>query len=433
LPGQRETGSHTWQRCRKIQPQIHHGEFNMRKLLLLSIASLLSIPSAHALSFNDFVNCVSAQGKGQVCQLDAGTYLVSQSIQIGRSNMTIEGTLHNSSRATTLMRAPGFEGDLLSDFGPLPTPLKLITIRDLTFDGDRARNSAGYYFYNPEVAIFSIEQLQVLNSSFINSPLIGLALFGAGTADVVINQCYFGNPVIYGLWSDALGDTSNFTYQDCSTNKFVHSVTVANSKFENAGEPAILGNFINLQLIQNVFTNNHSNSIPFDDDGGQIDLTVCSQNALILKNTFQDGSVSSNGHVASGIELHGTDIQIIDNTVKYNSGDGIGMDGVQHVYIANWDQNTGSFGNGGSGISIGHSSYSFRPTKWIAVESAISTGNANWGIWSDTSNTTPDEPVSDLTIADSCLSGNSWGPTFLINPGSSVTVQNNQASGCGPK
>jgi len=400
----------------------------MRKLLLLSIASLLSIPSAHALSFNDFVKCVSAQGTGDLCQLNAGTYLVNQAIQIGRSKMTIEGTLHNSSRATILMRAPGYEGALLSDFGPLPTPLRQITIRDLTLDGDRARNSAGYYLYNPEVTIFSIEQLQVINSGFINSPNIGLALYGGtGTADVVVSESYFGNPVIYGLWSDG-----NASYPNCSPNQFVHHVTVANSKFENAGEPAILGNFINLQIIGNVFTNNHSNSIPFDDDGGQIDLTDCTQNALILKNTFQDGSVSSNGHVASGIELHGTDIQLIDNTVKYNSGDGIGMDGVQHVYIANWDLHTGSFGNAGSGIAFGHSSDTFRQTKWITIESAISTGNGHWAIWSDTSNT-PDEPVIDLTIADSCLSGNAWGPTFLINQGTDPVLQNNQASGCGPK
>jgi Right handed beta helix region len=401
----------------------------MRKLLLLSIACVLSVPSARALSFQSFVKCLSAQGTGDVCRLDAGSYLVSQTIQIGRSRMIIEGTLHDSSRATTLMRAPGFEGALLSDFGPLPAPLKLITIRDLTFDGDRARNSAGYYFYNPEVMIFSIEQLQVINSGFINSPGVGLALYGgAGTADVVVSKSYFANPVIYGLWSDA-----NLTYSDCSANQFVHHVTVATSKFENAGEPAILGNFIDLQLIENVFTNNHSNSIPFDDDGGQIDLTTCTQNALIVKNTFQDGSASSNGHVADGIELHGTDIQLIDNTVKYNSGDGINMDGVQHVYIANWDPKTGSFENGGSGIAIAHSSYTFRLTKWITVESAISTGNAQWGIWSDTSNTTPDQPVSDLTIADSCLSGNAYGPTYLINLGADVILQNNQTTGCAPK
>lgn len=405
----------------------------MRTSLLLGIACLLSVPSAVALSFQDFVKCVSAQGKDAVCRLDAGSYPVSQAIPIGRSNFTIEGTLHNSSRATTLMRAPGFDDALLTDVNSLTTPLKLVTIRDLTFDGDRARNNNPYYSYNPEVSIFTIKQLQVLNSGFINSPNIGLALYGAGTSYVVINQSYFNDPVIYGLWSDATGNTSNITYLECSITQFVHHVTVTNSKFENAGEPAILGNFIDLQLLGNVFTNNHSNSIPFNDDGGQIDLTVCSKNAFISRNIFQDGSASFNGHVADGIELHGTDITLIDNTVKNNSGGGISMDGVQHIYIANWDQQTGSFGNGHSGIEIGHSSSTFRPTKWVTVESAISTGNAQWGIWSDTSNTTPTEPVSDLTISDSCLSGNAFGPTYLINPGADVSLQNNQVSGCAPK
>ncbi len=403
----------------------------MRKLLLPSIAFLLSIPSARALSFRDFVRCVSAQGKNAVCQLDPGSYPVSQTIQIGRSNFTIEGTLHNSSRETTLMRAPGFEDALLTDVNSIATPLRLITIRDLTFDGDRARNSNPYYSYNPELSIFTIEQLQVLNSGFINSLNIGLALYGAGTSYVVINQSYFNNPVIYGLWSDATGDNGNLTYLDCPTTQFVHHVTVTNSRFENAGEPAILGNFIDLQLLENVFTNNHSNSIPFNDDGGQIDLTVCSQNAVISRNTFQDGSASFNGHVADGIELHGTNITLIDNTVKNNSGGGISMDGVQHIYIANWDPHTGSFGNGHSGIEIAHSSSTFRQTKWVTVESAISTGNAQWGIWSDTSNTTPTEPVGDLTVSDSCLSGNSFGPTFLVNLGADVSLQ--KVSGCTPK
>ncbi len=405
----------------------------MRKLLLLSIACFLSIPSVRAMSFQDFVTCVSAQGKAAVCQLDAGSYPVSQTIQIGRSNFTIEGTLHNSSRATTLLRAPGFEGALLTDVNSLSTPLKLITIRDLTFDGDRARNSGPYYSYNPELSIFTIQQLQVLNSGFINSPNIGLALYAGGTSNVVINHSYFNNPVIYGLWSDALGDNSNLTYLGCSTTQFVHHVTVTNSTFENAGEPAILGNFVDLQLTGNVFTNNHSNSFPFNDDGGQIDLTVCSDNALISRNTFQDGSASFNGHVADGIELHGTYITLLDNTVKNNSGGGISMDGVEHVYIANWDPRTGSFGNGHSGIEIAHSSATFRTTKFITIESAISTGNAQRGVWSDTSNTTPDQPVRDLTISDSCLSGNAYGPTYLINPGADVTLQNNQASGCPAK
>lgn len=213
--------------------------------------------------------------------------------------------------------------------------------------------------------------------------------------------------------------------------RFVNNVLVANSQFTNAGEPAILGEMTNVQIVNNVFTNNHSYSIPFDDDGGQIDLTVCTNNALLWRNTFQNGSASPNGHVADGIELHGTNISMIDNVVKDNSGGGINMDGVQNIYIANVDPTTGNFGNGHSGIEIGHSSSTFRTTEGITIVSAIATGNDQYGVWSDTSNTTPTEPVNHLTILSTCLSKNTLGPTYLKNLGADITIQDNVLSRCG--
>jgi hypothetical protein len=322
---------------------------------------------------------------------------------------------------------------LLTDVNAIGTTLKSVTIRDLTFDGNRDGNVSPYYLYNPDVSIFVIKKLRVVRCSFINSPNIGLALYGAGTGDVVVNQCYFGNPVVFGMWSDATVDTTNITYLDCPTIQFVNNVTLEHSVFENAGESGLLAEVTNLQILQNVFTNNHSNTIPFDDSGGQIDLTVCAKNALISKNTFQDGSVSPNGTVADGIELHGTYISLIDNTVKNNSGDGINMDGVQHILVTNSDPKTGSFGNGRSGIAIAHSSSTFRATEWISVDSAIATGNTEYGIWSDTSNTTPTQPVNYLLIQNSCLSGNLLDPTYFVNLGPNFIFRNNRITGCGPK
>ena len=34
---------------------------------------------------------------------------------------------------------------------------------------------------------------------------------------MVVDKCYFGNPVVFGMWSDAMGDNSNITYQECAT------------------------------------------------------------------------------------------------------------------------------------------------------------------------------------------------------------------------
>jgi hypothetical protein len=124
---------------------------------------------------------------------------------------------------------------------------------------------------------------------------------------------------------------------------------------------------------------------------------------------------------------------LIDNTVKNNSGDGINMDGVQHISIKNSDPTTGSFGNGRSGIAIAHSDPTFRITEWISIDSAIATGNVEYGIWSDTSNTTPTEPVNHLTIENTCLSDNTLSPTFFANLGPDVKMKNNKVSGCGRK
>jgi hypothetical protein len=161
--------------------------YNVRIPLLLGISGLLFIQTAGALSFQDFVQCVGASGQGAVCQLDPGIYPVSETIGIGRSNMTITGTVLGPLLETTLQRAPGFNGALLTDVNAIGTTLTSITIRDLTFDGNRDGNVSPYYLYNPDVSIFVINKLRVVRCAFINSPNIGLALYGAGTGDVVVN------------------------------------------------------------------------------------------------------------------------------------------------------------------------------------------------------------------------------------------------------
>jgi hypothetical protein len=400
----------------------------MRSLSISVLSGLLFIQPAAALTFQDFVQCVGATGTGAVCQLDAGLYPVSQTIVIGRSNISIEGT--SSSGGTTLQRASGFLGPLFQDNWPSTPPIISVTFQNLTIDGNRANNLAVWSLYSPEVSIFGIKGMQFLNCSFVNSPNIGLGLYGGGTSGVVVDHCYFANPVIYGLWSDALGDNSGITYQECPKKHFVDHVIVENSQFVNAGEPAILGEMTNVWILHNVFTNNHSNSIPFGDSGGQIDLTVCTNNAVIWKNTFQNGSASSNGQTADGIELHGTNTSVIDNIVNNNSGGGITMDGVQDIFVADSNSSQGSFANSHSGIEIGHSSPSFRRTDWIVIDSANSVGNQEWGIWSDTSNTTPTQPVNHLVVTNSCLSENVLGPTYFKNLGPDITMLDNLVSGC---
>ena len=60
-------------------------------------------------------------GHDPVCKLDAGIYPVSETISLGRSNVTIEGTVLGSLLETTLQRAPGFDGALISDVNAIGT------------------------------------------------------------------------------------------------------------------------------------------------------------------------------------------------------------------------------------------------------------------------------------------------------------------------
>jgi hypothetical protein len=113
----------------------------VRISLILGITGLLFAQTAGALSFEDFVQCVGANGHDPVCKLDAGIYPVTETISLGRSNITIEGTVLGSLLETTLQRAPGFEDALISDVNAIGTPLKSIIIRDLTFDGNQAQNT----------------------------------------------------------------------------------------------------------------------------------------------------------------------------------------------------------------------------------------------------------------------------------------------------
>jgi len=402
---------------------------------ICAIALLIAAGSLPAYGANlaAFTACIGSDGHGAVCQLDPGTYSIASTLSIARSNITIKGTIVTSPRDTVIQRAPGFQGSLLRDpSSQAGTPvLNAITLRDLTIDGNRNLNTSAYTSYQPDVSFFSTKSLLVTNCDFINSPNTGLALYGSGTGGVVVNNSYFGNPVIYGMWSDAPGSHASLGgpngYLQCGGLQFVDSVVVANSQFENSGEPAILGNITNLQIANNVFTNNHSDSIPFGDTGGQIDLVTCTNNAAVVGNTFKNGSTGPNGLPADGIELHGTSLTIVDNLVTNNTGCGITTAGIQNVFVADWNPASGLLNNLLSGICLDHPA-NFRPDDSIILDSVNSISNGNWGIWIHTA----DLPITHVTITNSCLKGNANAPTSLAGLGSGAVIQNNSTSACGP-
>src|SRR5258708_37312962 len=129
-------------------------------------SALMLAPLAHALTIQDFIQCIGAKGQGAVCQLDAGTQPISTTLLVGRSNLTIKGTILSSRRDTILQRAVGFRGNLLQDVRLPTTPLTSITIRDLTIDGNRAQNQGSYTSYAPDLALFSTGSVLITNCDF---------------------------------------------------------------------------------------------------------------------------------------------------------------------------------------------------------------------------------------------------------------------------
>ena len=197
----------------------------------------------------DFTKCIGPQGTGLVCQLDAGTYTISSILLIGRSNITIEGASASTPAATVLQGAPDFTSGILSD--SYTGSLTSITFRYLTFDGNRQGQTKAYTDFNQgELSVSSTKSVLVASTRFVNSPFIGFTIFGGCAQGIVMNNSYFGDEMIYGLWSDSLQPS---TYLTCSNNQFADNVVVSNAQFEDIGEPAIFMNATNIQLTNSIF------------------------------------------------------------------------------------------------------------------------------------------------------------------------------------
>jgi hypothetical protein len=398
----------------------------------LAAAPLILTTAAHALSLQEFITCIGAQGQGSVCQLDAGTYQISSTLFIGRSNVTIKGTQVNSVPGTVLQRPPGMINPLLR-----AANLSSITFRDLTFDGNRAAQPAAYNSgIQPELAIFTVQSVLIANSNFINSANASLGFY-FGTSGVAINGSTFSNSTAIGIYT---GDPTSGSTQApnawmlCPTFTLPDNLLIANSTFQNNGEPAILGDATNVQLVNNMFINNQSNTVPFNDDGGQIGLNECSDNAALVGNTFANGIVGPNGKIADGLELHGTNMSLVNNLVINNAGDGIVLYGNQHAFIANWNAEAAVSGNNtfSSGQFPGVAIYNlpgWRPTDDILIDHAITVNGQQYGI--QFANQTG-VPFNHIAITNNCLAGNITAPIQLDNMGPDVVIAGNMTTGCGP-
>ena len=329
---------------------------------------------------------------------------------------------------------------MLRDVVPPAKPLTSITIRDLTFDGNRSQNTGSYFSYSPELSIFTTSSVLITNCKFVESPNIPVGLYGAGASGIVVNNSTFSHNLIYGLWGGPTGNFGGHTYLDCARETFPMNVVVANNRFDRIGENAILGDFVGLQVIGNTFTNTYSYrfvaGVDWGGGGGQIDLTPCTQDAAVVRNRFEGGSAPEDPGLTpgrtGGIEVHGSDISIVDNTVLNNWFGGLALQGAADIFVANWDSTTGFLNNdNGAGIAIsqGTENDTIRPAEFISIDSVIVVNNGGPGLWSATAN----QPINHLSVTRSCFQNNAAGDIQLSGLGNDVAIQSNPRAGCGSR
>jgi hypothetical protein len=409
----------------------------MRTLLFLCFAALITTRQAAALNLQQFTQCIGPQGTGPVCQLDAGTYPLSQQLLIARSNITIKGTIQTSNRDTTLQRAPGWQYSLLIDIGPPLTlpPVANVTIRDLTFDGNKAQTNGSFSYFG-ELYFSTTKSVLIANCNFINSPSIGLVVLGRGASGVVVNASFFSGAGEFGMFAGASGNSAG--YLGCANIVVPDDVIVANSQFYGVGENAIYASATHLRLLNDIFTDTHTYFVNgYTDFGGQVDLDPCTDTAAVVGNNFQGSQqVPGDGHT-QGIELHGTNISVVNNIIQGNWDDGIALGGAANVLIANWDSVSLIVGNEGNGIAIHQGDPgapdSARPVDFVTIDHVRILNNFPTATFPSGIVVTGVVPVDHLAITNNCLVGN--GPAAQISLsdlGPDNVTSNNLTTGCGP-
>jgi hypothetical protein len=228
-------------------------------------------------------------------------------------------------------------------------------------------------------------------------------------------------------------------------------LNVVASYFMSSGVGAIGPAPKNAQIALNTFSGNHA-ECSYNAPGGQIDLDADADKITVANNTFEYGPTCTNGYWATGVELHGTNITLTNNIIRYNAGQGIGIDGAAYITISSTDpasypinnnnqKGTGNVCGGGfAGIEINANSYLGRPTHDVAINNVWSVGGQPYGI--NVRSCTPGAASNySLAITNNCVAGNLYGGVHdAMNCGPSQNqpcigagsiVSNNPTVGCG--
>jgi hypothetical protein len=391
------------------------------RIALLILVGSAALPCV-ADPLTAFTSCIGATGHDPVCRIDAGTYAITTSLVIDRSNITLEGATENASD-TTFVRAAGFTGALLQDPLPGSASLHSVTIKNLTLDGNRQQQSGTFGDFAPDAAFYSTKGILFTNLRFLNSPNISLGFSGSGTGRVLIYASIFRNSTAQTVWSDAYGQGGT----GCASGTLPDNIVIAASYFQDAGESAVALNATNILVLDNIFEHNKWNTTPFGDSGGQINFYECSNGVAAVGNTVRDGIVGANGQTADGIEVHAKNVLLVNNVIRNNAGSGITLGGAQHVFIANWNRATSTSANGIAGVYI-YNDRADRTTEWVTIEGANVTDQRTGVLFGSQNGV----PLNHMTVTNNCLADDIQ-PILLSVMGPDVIIANNLTRDCGPR
>ena len=406
-------------------------KINKAKLAILCGFSMC----AFADDLQSFKNCIGSAGSGD-CFLDpgplsGGAYSINETLTIGRSNFILQSSMSPA----ILRRAPGFQGPLMSIGGDSNAPNSNVTIQLVTFDGNRYGGGSSVSNGELEVGPYCTS-CGVKVNTFQDSPHIALAISPqAFKTDVRYNS--FSGAYHFGIWSG----TGN-----CGGDPYFRCLYVYTNHFDNIGTNAIFLTSSRANLGYNTLNGNHR-ECSYDAPGGQIDLDLGANDVQVFWNTITSGPSCSNQFWAQGVELHGTNIQVYDNIISGNAGEGIYMEQAQNVSIYSTDSSryirsnnvrgSGFPGCGGfPGVRVhSYSGAGFRPTQNISVTNLSSIDGHSWGVEvsacpSSTQN------ANNITVSSNCFRGNQNlggnNGVNVIGSVSGLSIGGNVTSGCGP-
>ncbi len=350
--------------------------------------------------------------------------------------------LCHSSKGARLYR--GYTGTLIeTDNAP-----SWDIIEYLQVDGNRAN---AYQPNGADVFLWSCAYCQIAYLTFTNAPNFSVEM----TTDVptAVENSTFTNAYHSAIYTpEGLCSSAVYWYPH-------YCQFVVENQISSSGGGGIGMNSSNIEIDDNTFSGNGTTC----EDGagaGQIALPDSVTDTVeIAENTINSAPACPNGFVNFGIEFHGSNATISDNTIEGNSGEGIYMESAQGVTISSdnpsaypisgngTDPAPGPSGcpvSGHSGIRL-HTSSASRLAQNITINNLWVTGGQFSAVQFDSCavGSQHGPAIPNVSITNNCFAGNNNevnsgvydfhncvnGSASCI--GSGGTNSGNQTSGCG--